>query len=280
MKLGLSFTNRGHYGDIHTMVELAGLAEEAGWDGFFLWDHYASAKEPHVDPWICMAAIASSTQKMRLGLHVTPVSRRRPWKIVRELVSLDHLSNGRMIFGAGLGDFVGKEFEGFGETADRKTRGQMLDEGLEIIAGLQSGEEFSYKGEHYKVGTTTFRPKPVQSPRVPIWIGGKWPNKPPFRRAARWDGAAPVHRTKGKKELFSPEETRQMADYIRKHRKDDQPFDLALSGILPGVSHAVNVSTLKELEKAGATWWLQFVYNGTGTLTQNWERIKAGPPRA
>ncbi|MBC8506131.1 MAG: LLM class flavin-dependent oxidoreductase [Anaerolineales bacterium] len=118
------------------------MAEDAGWDGFFLWDHIARGVAPQNDPWAAMAAIACNTEKMRLGLMVTPLSRRRPWKVARELVTLDHLSKGRMIFGVGLGDFKGKEFEGFGEISDPVTRGIMLDEGLEFINGLQSGEKF------------------------------------------------------------------------------------------------------------------------------------------
>ena len=144
MKHGLSLPNKGDYSDIHRLVELATLAEESGWDGFFLWDHIASGIGPHVDPWIATAAIAAHTSKIRLGLLITPLSRRRPWKVAREIVSLDHLSGGRMVLGAGLGDFREKEFRSFGEVVDPHTRGQMLDEALEIVTGLQSGQRFSY----------------------------------------------------------------------------------------------------------------------------------------
>jgi alkanesulfonate monooxygenase SsuD/methylene tetrahydromethanopterin reductase-like flavin-dependent oxidoreductase (luciferase family) len=135
MKFGLSLPNHGDYGDIHRILDLAILAEEAGWDGFFLWDHIARGIAPQIDPWIAMAAIACNTSKMRLGTLITPLARRRPWKVAREIVTLDHQSNGRMILGVGLGDFRGKEFENFEEIADPKTRGEMLDEGLEIIVG-------------------------------------------------------------------------------------------------------------------------------------------------
>jgi alkanesulfonate monooxygenase SsuD/methylene tetrahydromethanopterin reductase-like flavin-dependent oxidoreductase (luciferase family) len=132
-----------------------------------------------------MSAIASQTSKMRLGILVTPLSRRRPWKVAREIVTLDHLSHGRMVLGVGLGDFREKEFENFGEVSDQIERGEMLDEGLDIINGLQSGEVFRYTGKHYRIGRTVFTPKPVQLPRVPVWVAGKWPNKKPFRRAAQ-----------------------------------------------------------------------------------------------
>ncbi len=109
-----------------------------------------------------------------------------------------------MVLGVGLGDFQKKEFEAFGEVSDQRVRGSMLTEGLEIITGLQRGEPFVYSGEHYQISIpTVFNPKPVQEPRVPVWVAGKWPNKPPFRRAARWDGAVRSYRPrKGHKGLF------------------------------------------------------------------------------
>jgi alkanesulfonate monooxygenase SsuD/methylene tetrahydromethanopterin reductase-like flavin-dependent oxidoreductase (luciferase family) len=225
-----------------------------------------------------MAAIASHTQRMRLGLHVTPLSRRRPWKVAREIVSLDHLSGGRMVMGVGLGDFKGKEFDDFGEVSDPLIRAEMLDEGLEIVSGLQSSEVYRFKGQHYEIRRTVFNPKPVQQSRVPIWVGGKWPNKRPFRRAARWDGAAPVHRTKDKKELIAPSEVRELSEYIKKHRDSDVPFDIALSGILPGKTPFKDREILTDLEKAGGTWWLEFVYNSTGSYKANLARIRRGPP--
>ena len=170
MKFGLSLPNHGDYGEIDRIIELALLAEEAGWDGFFLWDHIARGKAPQIDPWIAMSAIASRTEHLRLGILITPLARRRPWKVAREIVTLDHLSKGRMVLGVGLGDFIGKEFQNFGEVVDPRTRGEMLDEGLEIINGLQSGEEFTFNGAYYKIEKTVFNPKPIQKPRLPIWL--------------------------------------------------------------------------------------------------------------
>lgn len=116
-----------------------------------------------------MTAVASNTKSLRLGLLVTPLSRRRPWKVAREIVSLDHLSQGRMILGVGLGDIRKKEFEAFGEISDQRLRGEMLDEGLEIIDGLQNGELSTYSGEHYHISMiTVFNPKPIQAPRIPV----------------------------------------------------------------------------------------------------------------
>ena len=278
MKFGLSLPNRGDYGDIHRMVELAILAEEAGWDGFFMWDHYASGVASHIDPWITMAAIASQTHKLRLGIHITPLSRRRPWKVAREIVTLDHLSEGRMVLGVGLGDFKGKEFEAFGEVVDSRTRGEMLDEGLEIIQGLSTGEPFSFKGKHYQIAKTIFNPPPVQTPRVPVWVAGMWPNKPPFRRAARWDGVIPLPRGRGKKDFLTPDEIREIIDYIRQHRTDDAPFDVCQSVSSAGKTLAEEKATVKPYMDAGVTWWIDFIYSGTGSVKKNKERIKAGPP--
>jgi alkanesulfonate monooxygenase SsuD/methylene tetrahydromethanopterin reductase-like flavin-dependent oxidoreductase (luciferase family) len=128
MKYGLSLPNHDEYGDIHRVIELALLAEEAGWDGFFLWDHIARGDAPQIDSWIAISAIAALTKKMRLGMLITPISRRRPWKVTREIVTLDYLSHGRMVLGVGLGDFMEEEFINFGEVSDQVERGAMLDE--------------------------------------------------------------------------------------------------------------------------------------------------------
>lgn len=279
MKFGLSLPNHGDYGDIHRLIELAVLAEEAGWDGFFLWDHIARGVAPQIDPWIAMSAIAAQTQKMILGLLITPIARRRPWKVAREIVTLDHLSNGRMVLGVGLGDFKGKEFKNFGEMVDQHERGEMLDEGLEIIAGLQSGEEFRFQGKHYQIGKTVFNPKPFQQPRVPIWVAGKWPNKKPFRRAAKWDGVVPLHRSRNIKEYLTINEVEEIIQYIEEHRLIESPFDFCVQGVLPAKKLSEDRAIVKEYEIAGATWWIEFVYSSTGSFKKNTERIRFGPPR-
>jgi alkanesulfonate monooxygenase SsuD/methylene tetrahydromethanopterin reductase-like flavin-dependent oxidoreductase (luciferase family) len=278
VKFGLSLPNHGEYGDVHRIVELAVLAEDTGWDGFFLWDHFARGVAPHMDPWIAVSAIASHTERMRLGLLVTPITRRRPWKVVREIVTLDHLSDGRMVLGVGLGDFRGKEFANFSEVADPITRGEMLDEGLDIIAGLQGGDEFRYSGEHYRIKGTIFKPKPIQQPRVPIWVAGKWPNKKPFRRAAQWDGVVPIHRSRSIKETLTVNEVLEMIEYIQQHRSADAPFDYCVSGVLPGKSPNDDRAIVKSYANVGASWWIEFIYSATGSLSKNKQRIRQGPP--
>jgi len=279
LKFGVSLPNHGKYGDIHQMIELALMAEESGWDGFFIWDHIARGKAPILDPWIAMAAIANNTKEMRLGLLVTPLARRRPWKVAREIVTLDHLSKGRMILGVGLGDFEGKEFENFGEITDKPTRGEMLDEGLEIIQGLQAGNEFSFSGKHFKVDQTVFNPASFQKPRIPVWVGGKWPNKKPFRRGARWDGIVPIHRSRNLKSYLTPEEILEIKSYVKKYRATNDPFDICMSGILPAKNLTEDRNIVQPYKDAGATWWIDFVYTATGSLKKNIERIRFGPPR-
>lgn len=279
MKFGISLANHGDYGDIHRIIELAILAEEAGWDGFFLWDHIARGDGPQIDSWIAMSAIASQTNRMRLGLLITPLSRRRPWKVAREIVTLDHLSNGRMVLGVGLGDFQEMEFANFGEIADRRQRGEMLDEGLEIINGLQSGEVFRYSGKHYHIGRTFFAPKPVQQPRVPVWVAGKWPNKKPFQRAACWDGVVPIHRSRDFRLPLPLDEVREIMQFIQQYRKADNPFDFCLSAVLPAKNPNEDKAIVTPYAEIGVTWWIEYIYSGTGSVHRNTERIRSGPPR-
>ena len=260
MKYGLYLPNFGAFAKARKMAELAREAESAGWDGFFIWDHICRAwLTPMVDPWIALSAIAIATESIRIGALVTPLVRRRPWKVARETVSLDHLSCGRLVLGVGLGSSGGQDVEwgNFGEEMDLKKRGEMLDEGLEILSGLWSGESFAYSGKHYQVKASQFLPGPQQSPRIPIWIAGNWPNRPPFRRAARWDGMIP--------QLLSnePGELKQLAEAVRFTRsirasaasdRGAAPFDVVYStGPAGGYARARSA----ELEQAGVTWWLQ-----------------------
>jgi len=193
MKFGLMLPNTGRsYGNPSLLLELANSAEQAGWDGFFLWDHIGGGgNSPTADPWICLGAIAGQTRTMRIGTMITPLSRRRPWKVAREIVTLDHLSQGRVILGVGLGDRVNKDFRSFDEVSDPRTRAEMLDEGLDILAGLQSGESFSFSGRHYRISEALFVPAAFQTPRIPVWVAAHWPNRRPLQRAARWDGVLP-----------------------------------------------------------------------------------------
>lgn len=281
MQFAIDIPNFGPYSDPRLLAELAYEAEESGWDGFFNWDHisYRSRDGQGMlaigDPWIQMAAIAMRTKRIKLGPMVTPLPRRRPWKIARETVSLDHLSDGRLILGIGLGSDRSREFSSFGEIADSKVHGEMLDEGLEVLTRLWSGEEFSYEGNHYHLSRVHFLPKPQQQPRIPIWIAGYWPNKKPFRRAASWDGVFPLIGGQN----MTPEDFREAIAYTRSQRTSTSPFDAIAGGQTDGTDKAKDVATAASFAEAGATWLLETFYP-SHTLEQVRQRIHQGPPRA
>ena len=199
MKYGLDLPNLRECADPRLLADIAREAEEAGWDGAFIFDSLYSSSwgddsgpPPTADPWIALAAMAMRTERIRVGLMIAPLSRRRPWKVARETVTLDHLSNGRLVLPVGLGFAEDGGYAKVGEELDRKKRAEMLDESLAIIDGLWSGEPFSFRGEHYQVDEMTFLPKPVQSPRIPVWVVGAWPRPKSMRRAARWDCVLPI----------------------------------------------------------------------------------------
>jgi len=278
MNFAVGIPNHHEYGDPRVIVELGRDAEAAGWDGVFVWDHMA-AREPAIDatdPWVVLGAIAAITERVRLGAMVTPIPRRRPWKLARETVALDLLSGGRAIFGAGLGAAVDQEFAAFGEETDARVRADRLDEGLEVLTALWSGEEVTHRGEHFTVGPTTFRPTPVQRPRIPIWIAGRWPNKRPFRRAARWDGVFPTEEGLPWDQMPTPETLAQAVAYTREQRTDPAPFDVILEGFSAGSDDGATVAPYAE---AGLTWWVEKIGWFRGPLEEMRARVRAGPPR-
>jgi alkanesulfonate monooxygenase SsuD/methylene tetrahydromethanopterin reductase-like flavin-dependent oxidoreductase (luciferase family) len=176
--------------DPRVIVELAVTAEASGWDGYFLWDHlrWDDRQEVH-DPWVLLGAIAARTSSIVIGTLVTPMSRRRPWVVAKHLVTLDHLTGGgRVVLGVGLGDPPDLDFSDFGDVSDNRVRGAVLDETLEVVAGLVAGERVEHDGEHHQVHAAM---RPAAS-RVPIWVAGRTPHRRPLERARRWDGYAPI----------------------------------------------------------------------------------------
>jgi cytochrome P450 len=279
MKYGISVPNFGSYGDVRVLAELAREAEAAGWDGFFVWDHVESGGAPGApmcDPWIALAAVALATKRIRIGPMVTPVPRRRPWKLARETATLDRLSGGRVTLGVGLG-FPPAEYSTFGEDADLRVRAAKLDEGLAVLAGLWSGRRFRHEGRHFRVGETTFAPQPVQSPRIPIWVAAMWPNLAPVRRAARWDGVVPIH---ADITPLSSREVREILACVRAHRTGDGPFDVVLSGESSGDMPHVLQEPLRAYEEAGATWWLEVLTDWRGPLDAMRDQIRGRTRRS
>jgi len=282
MRFGISIPNFGDYFHPRTLAALARDAEQAGWDGFFLWDHmlfWPGFREPVADPWVALAAVASSTERIRLGPLVTPIPRRRPWKLARETVTLDHLSNGRLILGVGLGFPPDAEFAFFGEEPDERVRAAKLDEGLAVLTGLWGGEPFSFDGEHFHLAEMSFLPRPVQSPRIPIWVAGMWPNHAPFRRAARWDGVAPILRDQGPENSLTPAQIAEIVAYVVVHRTTSDPFDVVLGGTTPGGDHAQGRDIVAPYADAGLTWWIEGIHSLRGSLDEMQTRIRQGPPR-
>ncbi len=184
LKTAIYLPNYGPFGDARAIADLARDAESAGWDGFFLWDHIAAHDDagdslPCADPWLALTAAAMQTTSIMLGTTVTPLPRRRPHKLARETVTLDRLSGGRLILGVGIGGGQ-SEWDHLGEETDQRSRGRMLDEGLDVLTGLWSGEPFQFDGEHYHIEQAQFLPPPFQQPRIPVWVGGKLAEQTPI----------------------------------------------------------------------------------------------------
>jgi alkanesulfonate monooxygenase SsuD/methylene tetrahydromethanopterin reductase-like flavin-dependent oxidoreductase (luciferase family) len=221
-----------------------------------------------------MAAMAMTTERIKLGALVTPLPRRRPWKFARETVTLDHLSRGRLIVGAGIGSDSGLEYSTFGESPDDRLHGAMLDEGLEVLTRLWSGETFDYAGAHYHLTQARFLPRPVQQPRPPVWIAAVWPHKRPFRRAAQWDGVCPI----GPDGIEpAPDEIRALLAYIHEHRTAGTPFDVAVGGRAYAWPDGDRAARLRAYADAGVTWW-QEGFDWTTTLDEVRAVIRRGPP--
>jgi alkanesulfonate monooxygenase SsuD/methylene tetrahydromethanopterin reductase-like flavin-dependent oxidoreductase (luciferase family) len=212
------------------VAELAARAEQKRWDGFFVWDHvaYAEPVRALADPWVTLAAVAMRTERVKIGPLVTPLARRRPHQLARETVTLDRLSKGRLILGVGLGSEVTGEFDParFGEEGDPKARAKLLDDGLERLLSYWDGE---------------FEPRPVQRPRIPIWVAARWPRRRPLRRAARYEGLFPI-------DLPGPEALAELGAEIDAMRDGDAPLELVAEGEA-GTDPA-------PWAEAGATWFL------------------------
>jgi len=212
------------------VAELAARAEARGWDGFFVWDHvqYRAPVSELADPWITLAAVAGSTERVTIGPLVTPLARRRPHQLARETVTLDRLSGGRLVLGVGLGSDRTGEFdpERFGEEGDGRARARLLDDGLERLSAYWDGE---------------FEPRPVQRPRIPVWVASRWPNRRPLRRAARWDGLFPI-------DLPGPEALAELVAAVGELRGGTDGFELV-------VTNPAGVDA-EPWAEAGATWCL------------------------
>ena len=251
--------------DPSVVVGIATDAEGAGWDGVFLWDHlqWALSVRPEVhDPWVLLGAIAQATERVRIGTLVTPLSRRRVHIVAKHLLTLDHLSGGRVTLGVGLGEPPDADFADFGDESDPRVRAAILDEKLAVLGGLLRGDRVDHDGPHVTVHAQ-LRPGPVQQPRPPIWVAGVVPNTRPLRRAHRWEGVYPI----GPRELLTPDE---LASYLG----DDLPpgWDVVASST-PGVPAG-------EYAGIGVTWLVDSTWPVDDWVDEFRDRVRRGPVTA
>jgi alkanesulfonate monooxygenase SsuD/methylene tetrahydromethanopterin reductase-like flavin-dependent oxidoreductase (luciferase family) len=266
VKLGLHLPNFASLSSPADLADLAARAEAAGWDGFFIWDHVARPEGtfPMAEPWIALAAIGVATQRLRIGPLITPLARRRPWNVARQVASLDELTGGRVTLGVGLGISSGPEFNQFSEESDPRVRGDMLDEGLEILRAAWQGTPVRHAGTHYRVDDVTFLPVPVQ-PRVPIWGATERLSGRPVRRAAGLDGVFPIG--------LQPSDLPVLLDNVAQHRPEGlDGYDVVITGTDDSVTN--NSAAWRD---AGATWWLHEL-SWRRPLSESVAIIEAGPP--
>ncbi|HTK10697.1 MAG TPA: LLM class flavin-dependent oxidoreductase [Ktedonobacteraceae bacterium] len=273
MKFGLDIPTTGVYADVHVLAKLAAEAESVGWDGFFVWDVPSG-----IDPWLALTAIAMQTSRIKIGFLALPLPRHRPWLVAKRLADLDQLSQGRVICTVGLGD-SDSAFASYGEESAPIIRAKKLDEGLEILTGLWMIDSFSFTGEYYQLHQVRLASRPIQSPRIPLWTVGGWPRRPPFRRAAQWDGICfkSIHHETGQELTLG--EFRSGLAYVRAHRRRDTPFDVIMSGETP-LDRQRGIDIVLPFQEAGATWWMEEGYSYTSDLEAFRTRIRSGPPRS
>ncbi len=241
MRHALTIPPYGTLADPAALVEVAVAAENAGWDALFLWDHVLRRSgEPQAaaDPWVAMAAIAVATERIRIGPMVTPITRRRPIKLARETTTLDHLSGGRLTLGLGLGVDTTRELSAFGEIVDARTRGERLDEGVELLCAMWSGDEVDFHGKHFTADRVVVLPRPLQQPRIPLWFAARGGAGKPVRRAARYDGLFPIE--------VDDTQLLRMLDVVRSERGSLDGFDV--------IARPDDADQYRRYEEMGVTW--------------------------
>ncbi|WP_413450322.1 LLM class flavin-dependent oxidoreductase [Georgenia phoenicis] len=267
------------FGSAQQVLEMAVAAEEAGWDGFFTWDGISVGTMDTYDPWALLGAVAVSTSRIRLGAMVFALARRHPWKVAREAITVDHLSGGRLVMPVGLGAADDGAFSRVsGAPTERRTRAELLDDSLAILDLAWRGEPFSYAGTHHRVEDLVFRPRPVQQPRVPVWVVGAWPSTRSMSRALRWDGVLPQPMG-GPGEPVTPQMVTDIRALAAERREDGGAgFDVVVEGVL---DDAAAMSRVRELADAGATWWIESRWEEERARPENLLAfIRSGPRRA
>lgn len=261
-------------GDVPEIVDIAVEIEQSGWDAVFVAEGVYGT-----DAWVTLGAMAARTNRVMLGTLLTPPSRRRPWKLASETATLDRLSKGRAVLTVGLGA-IDTGFAQVGEATDRKVRAQLLDEGLEVMERLWSGKPFKYDGEHYHVNwDNSWSYTPHEKRRVPVWVVAAWGRAKSVERALRWDGIVPAKiEADGSFGAVTPGEVREIADYAARNRTQDTPFDIVIEGITPANLEAAR-EKVAPFAEAGATWWIESMWDVPGGMKAVMKRIKSGPPQ-
>lgn len=284
MRYGLDISPAGPWGRPERIAALAALAEDAGWDGVFCEDYVSFPGDGDLldtyDTWTTLALVAHATTRLILGTMVTPLPRRRPQTVAAQAMTVDQISGGRLILGVGIGDDEPANFAAFGETSDLKRRGDLLDEGLEVVSRLWSGEPVTFDGEHYHLDGAVLRPRPVARPRIPIWVGGALTMPRPRRRALRWDGAC-LYR------ILSQDGWQDVgADDVRRLRVDADArpsggsgYVIAVGGRERGPDETEERRYVASLAAAGADWWHEYVPPRL-PYDEARRRIESGPLRA
>ena len=257
------------HGDASDVADMAAIAEESGWDGLFVWEGLYG-----VDAWVSLGAAAVRTTTLRLGTLLTPVSRRKPWELAGQVATVDRLSAGRVTLSVGLGA-IDSGFLEFGEQCDRRTRAELLDEGLEIMSRLWTGEPVDFSGKHYTLRPSEFPSikHVVQQPRPPVWCVGALGSQRSMARATAWDGLLPQVIDEGQARQATLEELMAARPRIL-DEVGDRPFDILVEGSWQEHSPAAWM-------EAGATWWIESLWDamhGPDPIGASLDRLREGPP--
>jgi alkanesulfonate monooxygenase SsuD/methylene tetrahydromethanopterin reductase-like flavin-dependent oxidoreductase (luciferase family) len=274
VKSGIFLPPFGELASPRRVADLAAAAEEAGWDGWFIWDHMlAMPGLPVGEAWTTLAAVATATSAIRLGALVTPLARRRPWTLARQIATLDGLSGGRLVVGIGLGDDGWREFSSFGEQTDPRLRGRLLDESLDVLLAFLSGNAVSYQGTVLRIDSAPLLPRPVQDP-VPIWAACVWPHRRPLARAARVQGCFPIFPGTGPVR-FGPAEIEMVRAELT-GLGAPRSHDVVVCGATRRLPDAARADAVLGLRDAGVTWLLES-FPPEVSAAEVEEVVRAGP---
>lgn len=285
----------GSFGSAAQVLEMAVGAEDAGWDGFFSWDGLSLLSMPvdTFDPWAVLAAAAVRTERITLGAMVFALPRRKPWEVVRQALTVDHLSGGRLVLPVGVGVLDDGGFSAVpGQQQSLRERAELLDDALAYLDRAWTGERFTFEGTHVRTGEMQFLPRPVERAvvghHVPVWPVGVWDaERPPVRsldRTLRADGIVLQLRGDRGFDVPTSDDVSALVGWLTTRRADlgldaARPFDVVVQGELPA-DRSTAADQLAGLADAGATWWVESRWNPeTATPESLLDAIHAGPPR-